>query len=87
MIPRTRPLLLARIAPSPWHSPLSVYLFRRPQIYYTSAMGEGIWIVAAVIGVGVVYLIDRLIYRRWVAGRLADDLLREVVKGKDAFRR
>ena len=50
-------------------------------------MGEGIWIVAAVILGWLVYLIGRVIYRRWVAGRLADDLLREVVKGKDAFRR
>lgn len=64
-----------------------MYLFRRPEIYYTSAMGEGTWIVAAVIVGGVVYLIGRQLYRRWLAARLADDLLREVVKGKDAFRR
>lgn len=49
-------------------------------------MGEGIWIVAVVVG-GAVYLIGRQLYRRWLAGRLADDLLRDVVKGKDAFRR
>ncbi len=50
-------------------------------------MGEGIWIVAAVTLGALVYLVGRVMYRRWVAGRLADDLLREVVKGKDAFRR
>lgn len=50
-------------------------------------MGEGTWILAAVVVGGVVYLVGRQVYRRWVAGRLADDLLREVVKGKDAFRR
>lgn len=26
-------------------------------------------------------------YRRWKAGKLADKLLKDVVKGKDAFRR
>lgn len=26
-------------------------------------------------------------YRRWKAGKLADQLLQDVIKGKDAFRR
>lgn len=56
-------------------------------IEYTSAMGAEPWIVAAIIVGGVVFLIGRQLYRRWLAGRLADNLLREVVKGKDAFRR
>lgn len=64
-----------------------MYLFRGAQIDYTSAMGEGTWIVAAVVVGGAIYVIGRQLYRRWVAGRLADNLLREVVKGKDAFRR
>lgn len=62
-------------------------MFPGPEIDYTSAMGEGMWFVAAVILGGLAYLVGRVIYRRWVAGKLADDLLREVVKGKDAFRR
>ncbi len=43
-----------------------------------------------ILGVGVgaiVLLIGRQVYRRWRAGKLADELLRDVVKGKDAFRR
>jgi hypothetical protein len=43
------------------------------------------------LGVGVVVLflfeLGRRWYRRRVAARLADKLLRDVVKGKDAFRR
>ncbi|MEE8492690.1 MAG: hypothetical protein V3S25_01485 [Nitrospirales bacterium] len=50
-------------------------------------MGEEIWI-AIVIGLGgLVFLIGRQWYRRRLAARLADQLLRDVVKGKDAFRR
>lgn len=94
MIPRTRALLLvpsqlfpAIPRPRAPRSPPSTHLFRGAAIDYTSGMGEGTWIVAAVILGVVVYLIGRQVYRRWLAGRLADNLLREVVKGKDAFRR
>lgn len=44
--------------------------------------------MAVAIGAGgVVFLIGRQWYRRWLAGKLADRLLQDVVKGKDAFRR
>ena len=50
-------------------------------------MSDQLWIVLAVGLGGIVFLLGRLWYRRRLAAKLADDLLREVVKGKDAFRR
>ncbi len=50
-------------------------------------MSDGVLIVLAVLGSGVLFVVGRLWYRRRVAAKLADDLLRDVVKGKDAFRR
>lgn len=41
----------------------------------------------AMVAAAVVVMIGRVFYRKWRAGRLADDLLKDVVKGKDAFRR
>ncbi len=40
-----------------------------------------------IVAAGVVVMIGRVFYRKWKAGKLADDLLKDVVKGKDAFRR
>ena len=50
-------------------------------------MGDTVWSLL-VIAVAVV-LIDwaRRWYRQRVAGRLADKMLADVIKGKDAFRR
>ncbi len=49
---------------------------------------SGELVIAVGVGLGgLVFLIGRLWYRRRVAAKLADDLLRDVVKGKDAFRR
>ncbi len=50
-------------------------------------MSDGVLIVLAVLGGGVLYVFGRQWYRRRMAAKLADDLLRDVVKGKDAFRR
>ncbi len=50
-------------------------------------MNGELWLVLGVGLGGVLFLIGRLWYRRRVAAKLADDLLRDVVKGKDAFRR
>ena len=50
-------------------------------------MSGELWLVLGVGLGGVLFLLGRLWYRRRVAAKLADDLLRDVVKGKDAFRR
>ncbi len=50
-------------------------------------MSDGVLIVLAVLGGGVLFVVGRQWYRRRMAAKLADDLLRDVVKGKDAFRR
>lgn len=41
------------------------------------------------IGIGGVacWMVIQHRYRRWKAGKLADKLLDDVIKGKDAFRR
>ena len=44
-------------------------------------------IVALAFGVGCLLLLTRHLWRRRRAARLADQLLRDVVKAKDAFRR
>jgi len=50
-------------------------------------MEESGWaLVAAVIGMIVIGLVRRW-YRRRVAAKLADQMLSDVIKGKDAFRR
>lgn len=43
-------------------------------------------LVSAAAGMVVIGLVRRW-YRRRVAGKLADKMLSEVIKGKDAFRR
>ncbi len=50
-------------------------------------MNGELWLVLGVGLGGVLFLLGRLWYRRRLAAKLADDLLRDVVKGKDAFRR
>lgn len=50
-------------------------------------MEESGWaLIAAVVGMIVIGL-GRQWYRRRVAARLADQMLSDVIKGKDAFRR
>ncbi len=44
-------------------------------------------IVALTFGVGCLLLLARHLWRRRRAARLADQLLNDVVKAKDAFRR
>ncbi len=50
-------------------------------------MSDGVLILLAVGLGGFFFLVGRQWYRRRLAAKLADDLLRDVVKGKDAFRR
>jgi len=45
------------------------------------------WALLMIAAGAVVAELGRRWYRRRVAARLADKLLRDVVKGKDAFRR
>ena len=45
------------------------------------------WIVLIGIGGGVLWLVIHQRYRRWKAGKLADKMLEDVIKGKGAFRR
>jgi hypothetical protein len=44
-------------------------------------------LVALAFGVGCLLLVARHLWRRRRAAKLADQLLNDVVKGKDAFRR
>jgi len=46
----------------------------------------GLTILLLVGGV-VVWLVVHQRYRCWKAGKLADKMLKDVIKGKDAFRR
>jgi hypothetical protein len=46
----------------------------------------GLTILLLVSGV-VVWLVIHQQYHRWQAGKLADKMLADVIKGKDAFRR
>lgn len=50
-------------------------------------MNDELWVGLTIGLLILVFLVGRQWYRRRRAGKLADDLLREVVKGKDAFRR
>jgi len=50
-------------------------------------MDDTEWALVLIAAGAVVVELGRRWYRRWVAARLADKLLRDVVKGKDAFRR
>jgi hypothetical protein len=50
-------------------------------------MGDVGWALLIVAAGGFVVELGRRWYRRTVAARLADKMLSDVVKGKDAFRR
>lgn len=50
-------------------------------------MDDTIWMILIGIGGLVLWLVIHQRYRRWKAGKLADQMLEDVVKGKDAFRR
>jgi hypothetical protein len=43
--------------------------------------------ILIVVGGVVLWLVIHQRYRRWQAGKLADKMLEDVIKGKDAFRR
>ena len=43
--------------------------------------------ILILIGGVALWLVRHQRYRRWKAGRLADRMLEDVIKGKDAFRR
>ncbi len=58
----------------------------RELLYSESTMDAGWTLVIVVIGVIFIGL-GRHWYRRWVAAKLADKVLSDVVKAKDAFRR
>jgi hypothetical protein len=45
------------------------------------------WMIFIGIGGVVLWLVIHQQYRRWQAGKLADKMLEDVLKGKDAFRR
>jgi hypothetical protein len=49
-------------------------------------MDDSGWIILLIVGVALLAGI-RHRYRRWKSGQLADKLLNDVIKGKDAFRR
>ncbi|MBI5854803.1 MAG: hypothetical protein HZB35_06155 [Nitrospirae bacterium] len=53
---------------------------------YTTTMKNVVWMGAGLGGLLLVVL-GRWIWRRRRAAKLADALLAEIVKGKDAFRR
>lgn len=50
-------------------------------------MSDGLWIFLGLGLGGFLLLVGRQAYRRWKAGKDADKLLEQVIKGKDAFRR
>ena len=52
-----------------------------------ASMDDTVWMILMGIGGAVLWLVIHQRYRRWKAGKLADKLLSDVVKGKDAFRR
>ncbi len=54
---------------------------------YRTAMDDTIVMILLVGGGLVLWMIGYQRYRRWKAGKLADQLLQDVIKGKDAFRR
>ncbi len=43
--------------------------------------------ILILIGGVALWLVIYQRYRRWKAGKLADEILEDVIKGKDAFRR
>ena len=50
-------------------------------------MDDTIWMILIGIGGVVLWLVIHQWYRRRKAGKLADKMLEDVVKGKDDFRR
>ena len=54
---------------------------------YRISMDDTVWMIVIGIGGVVLWLLIFQRYRRWKAGKLADKMLEDVVKGKDAFRR
>jgi hypothetical protein len=50
-------------------------------------MDDAVLIVLLLFGGVALWVVVHLWYRRWKAGKLADQLLQDVIKGKDAFRR
>ncbi len=43
--------------------------------------------ILVIVGGVAVWLVIHQRYRRWKAGKLADKMLKDVIRGKDAFRR
>ncbi len=54
---------------------------------YRISMDDTVWMMLVGVGGVVLWLLIFQRYRRWKAGKLADKMLEDVVKGKDAFRR
>lgn len=54
---------------------------------YCSMMDDTGWLILTVVGGGVIAMMVRLWHRRWRAGKLADQMLEDVIRRKDAFRR
>jgi hypothetical protein len=50
-------------------------------------MDDTVWMILAGIGGVVLWMVIHHRYRRWKTGKLADKMLDDVIKGKDAFRR
>lgn len=50
-------------------------------------MDDAGWMILILVGGAVIWMVIRHRYRRWKAGKLADKILDDVIKGKDAFRR
>jgi hypothetical protein len=50
-------------------------------------MDDTILMILLLIGGVVFWVVASHRYRRWKAGKLADKMLEDVIKGKDAFRR
>lgn len=50
-------------------------------------MDDTVWMILIGVGGVALWLLLSQRYRRWKAGKLADQLLQDVIKGKDAFRR
>ena len=54
---------------------------------YRVSMDDTVWMMLVGVGGVVLWLLTFQHYRRWKAGKLAHQLLQDVIKGKDAFRR
>lgn len=54
---------------------------------YRVSMDDTVWMILVGIGGVVLWMVIHHRYRRWKAGKLADKMLDDVIKGKDAFRR